>query len=94
MLMKILTMLGNVFLNIVVQKIQMWWAKRQAEYYKKKAEVETHRLESLKEGKATEEVIKKSGDTAILNAEKHKQYADRIAELQRRAEERSKDEVA
>lgn len=97
-LTKLLTIVVDVAVSVLISKIQLWWAKRQAEYYKRKAEIEAKRLESLKEGNAAEEAISKSGDTAILHAEKAKTWEDRVEELRRRAEERAnkynKDEVA
>ena len=90
MLTKILMMAGNILLNFLWGKLQLWWAKRQARYYKKQAELEKHRQDSLKEGKAAEEVIRKSGDTAILHADKAKTYGDKIDMLEKRAEEWAK----
>lgn len=89
MLTKILTVLGNVLLNVIIHRIQLWWAKRQAEYYKRKAEVHRKRQESLQEAQAAELAIQKAGDTAVLHASEAKLWEERIKELRRRAEERS-----
>lgn len=88
MLTKILTVLGNVFLNLILNRIQLWWAKRQAEYYRRKAEVEKRRLESLKSGQAAEAEIEEAGDTVLAHAKKASSYEAKLEELRRRAEER------
>lgn len=87
MLTKILMTLGNVLLNFLWGKAVIWWAQHRAKYYKKMAELEKKRQESLKEGKATEEVIRKSGDTAVLHADKVKKYEDKVAVMEERAAE-------
>lgn len=93
MLTKILTVLGNVVVNVILAKIQLWWAKRQAEYHRRKAELEKQRIESLKVGKSSESQIRRAGDTAVIHAAKADRYESKAAELRRRAEER-RDEVA
>lgn len=89
MLERLLGMVGSFLLNFIWGRVQLWWAQRQAAYYRKKSEIETRRMQSLQEGKAAEEAISQAGDTAVLHAATASTYEDKVAELQRRAAERA-----
>lgn len=89
MLINILTTVVSVIANVVVHRIQMWWAQRQAEYYRYKAELEKKRLESLKVGKAVEEDIVKAGSAAADHEHSAATWDEKVAELARRAEARN-----
>jgi hypothetical protein len=89
MLTRILTIVANVGLNVLISHVKLWWAQRQAAYFQRKAEIEKKRRESLKEGKAKEELIAKAGTAVIINSEKARTWQDRVAELKRRAAERA-----
>lgn len=89
MLERIAAALASFLLNFIWGKIQLWWAQRQAAYYRKKSEIEQRRMQSLQEGKAAEEAISQAGDTVVLHANKASAYEDKVAELQRRAAERA-----
>jgi hypothetical protein len=86
---KLVGFLINALLGALINRIQLWWAARQAAYYKQEAEVAKQKLDSLKTGMTVEASVLAAAAAVAADAEKKRSdNAALMAELLERAKRR------